>query len=42
MFDTMSMVKVQTNKDIAEALSDALVELVKEKRVSKLNLHFKW
>ncbi|XP_018422832.1 PREDICTED: epithelial cell-transforming sequence 2 oncogene-like [Nanorana parkeri] len=32
MFDTMSMVKVQTNQDIADALTEALVELVKEKR----------
>lgn len=35
MFDTMPMVKVQTNQDIAEALTEGLVELVKEKRVSK-------
>ncbi|XP_075056767.1 epithelial cell-transforming sequence 2 oncogene-like [Mixophyes fleayi] len=31
MFDTMPMVKVQTNQEIAEALTEALVELSKEK-----------
>nr|DBA26708.1 TPA: hypothetical protein GDO54_010933 [Pyxicephalus adspersus] len=36
MFDTMAMVKVQTNKDVAEALTEALMELVKEKRDNKL------
>lgn len=32
MFDTMPMVKVETNQDIAETLTEGLVELVKEKR----------
>ncbi|KAM9316688.1 epithelial cell-transforming sequence 2 oncogene-like [Gastrophryne carolinensis] len=36
MFDTMSMVKVQSNQEIAEALSEALVELTKEKRDDSL------